>query len=87
MYERAELTGGELVIVSIPGTGTELMLHVPCPGSDGRDLVCGMAVAPGALALEYAGRLYHFCSPACRDLFLAQPWHYIAPVTEEKLAE
>lgn len=77
MYERAELTGGELVVASAPGAGTELTLHVPYPGGDGRDPVCGMAVAPDAPAVEHAGRLYRFCSPACRDLFLAQPQHYV----------
>ncbi len=32
-------------------------------------------------ALEELGllRLYRFCSPACRDLFLAQPQQYVAP--------
>ena len=29
---------------------------------------------------EHAGKLYRFCSPACRDLFLAQPTQYLAPI-------
>jgi DNA-binding NarL/FixJ family response regulator len=40
------------------------------------DPVCGMAVEPDALGAEYAGQLYRFCSPACRDLFLTQPKQY-----------
>jgi signal transduction histidine kinase/YHS domain-containing protein len=79
MRERAELTGGELVVQSAPGAGTVLTVRIPYPGVDGRDPVCGMEVAPDALAAEHAGRLYRFCSSACRDLFLAQPQKYVAP--------
>jgi signal transduction histidine kinase/YHS domain-containing protein len=79
MRERAELTGGTLEMTSKPGHGTQLHLHIPYPGEDGRDPVCGMAVEPDAIGAEHAGRLYRFCSPACRDLFLAQPTAYIAP--------
>jgi Cu+-exporting ATPase len=46
---------------------------------DGRDPVCGMSVEPDDIGAEHDGRLYRFCSPACRDLFLAQPQHYVAP--------
>jgi nitrate/nitrite-specific signal transduction histidine kinase/YHS domain-containing protein len=76
--ERAELTGGTLEIASAPGQGTRLHLCIPYPGEDGRDPVCGMVVEPNAIGAEHAGKLYRFCSPACRDLFLAQPTQYIA---------
>jgi len=80
MHERAELAGGRLAIVSAPGRGTRIEVHIPYPGVGGRDPVCGMAVAPDALGTEYQGQLYRFCSPACRDLFVARPVHYIAPL-------
>ncbi len=79
MHERAELTGGTLDVTSQPGGGTRLHLHIPYPGEDGRDPVCGMAVEPDAIGAEHAGKLYRFCSPACRDLFLARPADYVAP--------
>ena len=78
MRERAELTGGQLEVRSVPGTGTTLTVRIPYPGVGGRDPVCGMSVAPDALGAEHAGQLYRFCSPACRDLFLAQPQQYVA---------
>jgi two-component system sensor histidine kinase UhpB len=79
MRERAELTGGQLDVTSVPGAGARLTIRIPYPGVDGRDPVCGMDVGPEALGAEHDGRLYRFCSPACRDLFLAQPQHYVAP--------
>ena len=79
MRERAELTGGTLTLTSAPGQGTRIDIHIPYPGVNGRDPVCGMSVGPEAIGAEHAGDLYRFCSPACRDLFIAQPQHYIAP--------
>jgi signal transduction histidine kinase/YHS domain-containing protein len=79
MRERAELAGGHLHVISQPGRGTRIAAHIPYPGVGGRDPVCGMAVGPGAIGVEHGGQLYRFCSPACRDLFLALPAHYIAP--------
>jgi signal transduction histidine kinase/YHS domain-containing protein len=79
MRERAELTGGELEVASAPGAGARLTVRIPYPGVAGRDPVCGMSVGPEALGAEHGGRLYRFCSPACRDLFLALPLHYVAP--------
>jgi signal transduction histidine kinase/YHS domain-containing protein len=78
--ERTELTGGSLRVTSQPGHGTQLVVTIPYPGVGGRDPVCGMRVEPDALGAEYAGQLYRFCSPACRDLFLAQPTHYTTPL-------
>lgn len=79
MRERAELTGGQLALMSDPGRGTTLIVHIPYPGVGGRDPVCGMPAGPEALGAEHEGALYRFCSPACRDLFLAQPQQYVAP--------
>jgi two-component system sensor histidine kinase UhpB len=79
MRERAELTGGQLTVTSAPGAGARLTVQIPYPGVDGRDPVCGMSVGPDAIGAEHDGQLYRFCSPACRDLFLAQPQHYVAP--------
>ncbi|KAB8140100.1 YHS domain-containing protein [Chloroflexia bacterium SDU3-3] len=78
MRERAELTGGTLDVRSQPGQGTALAVFIPYPGEDGRDPVCGMAVGPGDLGATHDGRIFRFCSPACRDLFLAQPDQYLA---------
>jgi two-component system sensor histidine kinase UhpB len=79
MSERAELTGGQIALASAPGQGTTLTARIPYPGVGGRDPVCGMSVGPEALGAEHEGALYRFCSPACRDLFVAQPHHYVAP--------
>jgi signal transduction histidine kinase/YHS domain-containing protein len=79
MRERAELTGGQLTVTSAPGAGARLTVQIPYPGVGGRDPVCGMSVGPDAIGAEHDGQLYRFCSPACRDLFLAQPQHYVAP--------
>lgn len=40
-----------------------------------RDPVCLMSVNPrtAAAMVEHEGRTYYFCSPGCRDKFLAQP--------------
>lgn len=77
MRERAELTGGSLKLTSQPQQGTRIEVFIPYPGVDGRDPVCGMAVDPDAIDSEHAGKLYRFCSPACRDLFQSQPERYI----------
>jgi signal transduction histidine kinase/YHS domain-containing protein len=78
MRERAELLGGSLTVASAPGQGTTLVVQVPYPGEDGRDPVCGMRVSSTDLGAEHASKLYRFCSPACRDLFVAQPRQYVA---------
>ena len=77
MRERAELTGGTFELTSEPGRGTQLHLHILYPGVGGRDPVCGMTVGPDAIGAEHGGKLYRFCSPACHELFLAQPAQYI----------
>ncbi|MBC8078566.1 MAG: YHS domain-containing protein, partial [Chloroflexales bacterium] len=78
MRERAELTGGTLSVVSAVGQGTQVNVFIPYPGVAGRDPVCGMAVDPSAIGADYGDQIYRFCSPACRDLFMAQPQHYVA---------
>ena len=47
-----------------------------------RDPVCGMMVDPAASPhrAEHAGHAYHFCSSSCREQFIADPAHYLAPV-------
>jgi YHS domain-containing protein len=77
MRERSELTGGTFEVSSAPGQGMRVQLRIPYPGVGDRDPVCGMTIGPDTLGAEYAGSLYRFCSPACRDLFLAQPAQYV----------
>jgi hypothetical protein len=62
MRERAELTGGQIELASVPGQGTALTVRIPYPGVVGRDPVCGMRVGPDALSAEHAGVLYRNCS-------------------------
>ena len=48
------------------------------PGDDRvRDPVCGMRVDPDALAVEYQGMRFAFCSNQCRARFLANPGLYV----------
>jgi len=54
-----------------------------------RDPVCGMDVTPGAAAggsAEHAGTTYWFCSPRCREKFVAEPARYATP-SPAKVAE
>ena len=47
------------------------------------DPVCGMEVDPAsAVAVEYEGRVYHFCEAACADTFRDEPdrWIPVAPL-------
>jgi Cu+-exporting ATPase len=47
-----------------------------------KDPVCGMDVVPGDAAggsAEHAGTTYWFCSPRCREKFIAGPQRYVAP--------
>jgi Cu+-exporting ATPase len=47
-----------------------------------KDPVCGMDVTPGEArggSAEHAGTTYWFCSPSCRDKFVANPSKYVAP--------
>lgn len=39
--------------------------------------VCGMRVAPDALAVAHQGMHFAFCSQQCRDRFLARPGLYV----------
>ena len=54
----------------------------PSLGPTVKDPVCGMDVAPGEANggwAEHAGTTYWFCSPSCRDKFVANPSRYVAP--------
>jgi Cu+-exporting ATPase len=45
-----------------------------------KDPVCGMDVVPAAApggSAEYAGTRYWFCSPSCREKFVAEPNRYV----------
>lgn len=77
MHERAELVGGSLQISSQAGQGTRIQVSIPYPGEGGIDLVCGMSVSPSDRGASYQGKLYRFCSDACRELFLANPQNYL----------
>jgi len=57
-------------------------------GRDGseteRDPVCGMEVSPESqLRADFGGKTYGFCSPECRQKFLAQPEAFVKPVGEK----
>ena len=42
------------------------------------DPVCGMQVDPdAAIAVEYAGEIYHFCESVCADTFRDEPDRWI----------
>ncbi len=45
-----------------------------CP-STVKDLVCGMEIEPTENTLQFAhkGKIYYFCSVACKDQFVADP--------------
>ncbi len=47
-----------------------------------QDPVCQMKFSPreARATIEYAGKLYYFCSPACRDTFSSQPDLYLNKV-------
>jgi P-type Cu+ transporter len=58
-----------------------------------KDPVCGMDVVPGTApggSAEYGGRTYWFCSPSCRERFVAEPNRSVGaspaagPVTDER---
>jgi len=42
-----------------------------------KDPVCGMTVEDGAIATDYEGIRYRFCSEQCRARFLATPHLYV----------
>jgi xanthine dehydrogenase accessory factor len=58
-----------------PGTGPTPVVTV----TSAVDPVCGMEVAvlPGALRAEHAGREYYFCGPGCLSSFVAGPARYL----------
>lgn len=49
-----------------------------------KDPVCGMTVTPDSVHQQtYEGVPYFFCSAGCKSKFMAEPQHYLAPVTAE----
>ena len=53
------------------------------------DPVCGMTVAPATArggSAEHGGEIFHFCSPGCREKFLANPGQYLARAPKESKA-
>ncbi|NMG29975.1 YHS domain-containing protein [Aromatoleum evansii] len=42
-----------------------------------KDVVCGMLVDSAGFATEYQGSHFAFCSPQCRERFLANPHLYV----------
>src|SRR4030042_2591394 len=49
------------------------------------DQICGMEVdEKTALSVEHEGKTYYFCSPGCRDKFLAEKGLAKTPSAEEK---
>jgi P-type Cu+ transporter len=55
--------------------------HDGSPEATERDPVCGMTVDPATAQhdAEHEGRRYYFCSPGCRQRFIADPGRYLAP--------
>lgn len=47
---------------------------------DYKDPVCGMLVSRLTAAAEarHEGKVYYFCAPECRDVFVADPAEYVA---------
>ena len=63
--------------------------HHPAPAAldaapaASRDPVCGMSVDPeGPHRVEHAGETFHFCSPRCRERFVAEPARYLPGGTD-----
>jgi YHS domain-containing protein len=50
-----------------------------------RDPVCGMEIDERGFTFrtEYKGKVYHFCRPTCKELFLTDPKRYIASLEEK----
>jgi YHS domain-containing protein len=63
--------------VSVETPGEERPAAEPTPVIDP---VCGMRVEPATAAgsAEHRGVTYWFCSPGCRDAFVADPDRYTA---------
>jgi Cu+-exporting ATPase len=65
-----------------PGARSSAAEHPPPAGSLAaeKDPVCGMDVDPAHAAgrHEHGGTAYYFCSPGCREKFVADPSRYLA---------
>lgn len=66
------------------GVGTAVPTGTAVPGEavEAVDPVCSMTVAvtPGALRFDHAGRAWYFCGPGCRQAFAANPSDFAAGV-------
>jgi len=60
--------------------------HEPEQPAAAIDPVCGMTVDPAnaAATAEHDGTTYHFCSPGCRDQFVADPARYTTTTTPDR---
>ncbi len=47
--------------------------------SDLKDVVCSMKIEPTEDTLQFAhkGKIYYFCSAACKDQFVSDPEKYL----------
>jgi P-type Cu+ transporter len=55
-----------------------------------KDPVCGMTVTPGAAkggSARFGGHQYWFCSPTCREKFVADPEKYVRPPATQPAPE
>ena len=79
-YQRPTLAGARA-----SGTGNQTIVDVQRFETEKeedmatvKDVVCGMDIDPNTAAaqMEYQGKIYHFCSSACHDKFMAEPQKY-----------
>jgi len=73
-----------------PG-GDEHAGHARADATDvpATDSVCGMQVDPEKTPhhASHAGREFHFCSPGCREKFVADPERYLGPASDRNAPE
>lgn len=58
---------------------------VPADWVSDEDVVCGMKLKPDTQdTVHYQGKIYGFCSPSCKDEFLANPSAYVDKTPEKQ---